>query len=104
MHNKIMIIGVDGADYYLTREWINSNKLPNLKRIAESGHFSKLVSTIPPLSPSAWTSIFTGKKPHEHGIYGFLKQNQNEYFYRPISSRDRTAEPLWKTFSKIGLP
>lgn len=102
MKSKILIIGIDGADWYLTKDWVEKNELSNLKKIVDNGFFNKLISTIPPLSPSAWTSLFTGKKPNEHGIYSFLKQKKDEYFYRPISSKDRTAEPLWISLSKKG--
>ena len=99
---KVILIGIDGADYYITRKFIKENKLPNLKRIAEDGIFSKLGSTIPPLSPSAWTSIFTGYTPAEHGIYGFTKRRKDSYFPRPISTKDRKTDAIWTILSQHG--
>ena len=100
--DKVIIIGLDGADYYITKKFIEENKLPNLKRIAEEGIYSKLRSTIPPLSPSAWTSIFTGCTPAEHGIYGFTKRRKDSYFPRPISTKDRKVDAIWTILSQYG--
>ena len=99
---RVILIGIDGADYHITKKFIKENKLPNLKKIAEEGIYSKLKSTIPPLSPSAWTSIFTGCTPAEHGIYGFTKKRKNSYFPRPISTKDRKVDAIWTILSQHG--
>jgi len=99
---KVILIGIDGADYHITKKFIEEDKLPNLKKIAEEGIYSKLKSTIPPLSPSAWTSIFTGCTPAKHGIYGFTKRRKDSYFPRPISSKDRKVDVIWNILSRHG--
>ena len=37
----------------------------------------------PPLSPTLWTSIATGKRPYKHGIIGFTEPDPSgkEYFF-----------------------
>ena len=70
---KIFVFGIDGAmPEKVFREW--QEELPNIKRLMGQGCYAKLNSTIPPLSVTAWTSMTTGEKPAEHGIF--------EYFYR----------------------
>ncbi|MCQ6254491.1 alkaline phosphatase family protein [Methanocaldococcus sp.] len=98
--DKLLLIGIDGADFNIVRELLNNNKLKNLASISENGYFSRLVSTIPPLSPAAWTSIFTGVPPHKHGIWGFLKQKEGEYFYKPITSKDRKHKAIWNLLTE----
>ncbi len=97
---KVLLIGVDGADYNIIKELFSKNELSNFAGIAQEGSFSKLISTIPPLSPAAWTSIFTGVPPWRHGILGFLKQKEGEYFYRPVTSRDRKVKAIWNLLSE----
>lgn len=97
---KLLLIGIDGADYEIMKKLFEQNKLKNLKSISDKGTFSRLMSTIPPLSPAAWTSIFTGVPPHKHGIWGFLKQKKGEYFYKPVTSRDRKVKAIWNLLSE----
>ena len=97
---KILLIGIDGADYNIVKKLLDNNELKNLAEISQNGLFSRLISTIPPLSPAAWTSIFTGVPPHKHGIYGFLKQMDGEYFYKPVTSKDRKVKAIWNLLSE----
>lgn len=99
---RVILIGIDGADYYITKKFIEKNKLPNLKHIAQKGIFRPFKSTIPPLSPSAWTSIFTGVFPGHHGIYSFTKRQQNSYVPRMITSKDRKVDAIWSILTEHG--
>jgi len=76
---KVVLLGIDGADYHITKEFIEKGELPNIKRAVNLGVFSKLKSTLPPLSPTAWTSIFTGVPPAIHSIYGFTKRREGTH-------------------------
>lgn len=100
---KILLIGIDGADYVLLKKFIENKYLPNMEKVCNEGTFIQLNSTIPPLSPPAWTSIFTGEKPDKHGIHGFLIQKKNSYFYKVISSEDWRVKPIWAKMSERGL-
>jgi len=97
---KVLLIGIDGADYNILKELLDNNELKNLANISEHGQFSRLMSTIPPLSPAAWTSVFTGAPPYKHGIWGFLKQKEGEYFYKPVTSRDRKVKAVWNLLTE----
>ncbi len=70
---QLLVIGFDGADHELTQELMDDGKLPNIKRIAEQGVFGELESTSIPITPSAWTSMLTGKNPGKHGIFDFTR-------------------------------
>jgi len=48
-----------------------SGDLPNLQRLAESGWFSPLKSTVPPFTYPAWSSLITGENPGVHGMIDF---------------------------------
>jgi len=94
---KVIVIGLDGATWDLIKPWADEGKLPTFKYLMENGAWGILESTIPPLSPSAWVSIYTGCKPSKHGIFGFVKRKEDSYFYRPISSKD-VKNPLYGIF------
>lgn len=42
---KVFVIGFDGMDPTLTRQYMDEGKLPHLKKLSEEGVFSKLETT-----------------------------------------------------------
>ncbi len=69
--HKLIIIGLDAADFQLTQGFMKDGDMPRLSAIAEGGCFTSLKSGIPPQTAPAWTSITTGVNPGKHGIYYF---------------------------------
>ncbi len=65
---RITILGFDGLDYNRIQKYIGA--LPAFRKLRN--FIGKLESTIPPSTAPAWVSMFTGKTPAEHGIYGFI--------------------------------
>jgi predicted AlkP superfamily phosphohydrolase/phosphomutase len=100
---KVLIIGLDGATWDLIKPWAEEGKLPTFKKLMGEGAWGELESTLPPLSPAAWTSVFTGVTPLKHNIWSFVKQKKDSYFIRPISSMDLKATPLWELLSHNGI-
>ncbi|MDT8408928.1 MAG: alkaline phosphatase family protein, partial [Wenzhouxiangellaceae bacterium] len=76
---RIVILGFDGMDPVLAQRWMDAGKLPNFKRLAQSGHFQPLGTSNPPQSPVAWSNFATGDHPGEHGIFDFLRRNPETY-------------------------
>lgn len=69
---KVIAIGIDGLDYIPFMSYLYSRKGRGFREILENGIlFKNIISTTPPMSPSAWSSIFTGLTPDRHGIYDF---------------------------------
>lgn len=64
---KLAIILVDGLDPELLEK--NLHELPNIARLIGQGEFRRLNSVFPPDSIPAWTTIYTGLNPGEHGIF-----------------------------------
>lgn len=67
--SKVIMIGIDGLDSHLLS--IFENELPNFRKLKNRNPHIKMESIIPPDSPTAWTSIYTGKNPAEHGVISF---------------------------------
>ncbi len=84
---KIVIVGFDGMDYSLTKKWMEEGKLPNFSRLKELGTFKPLQSTIPPISPVAWSAFQTGTNPGKTNIFDFLTRDRISYAIK-LSSVD----------------
>jgi len=97
---KTLVIGLDGLDYHLLNEFLED--LPNLKSLINEGIFCNLESTLPNISPSAWTSFFTGKKPENHHIVDFVYREKQDLTDRgqAINSTLIKGESLWKILSE----
>ncbi len=65
---RAVIIGVDAACLDIVEPWLEQGQLSHLRKLMAEGVYSKLRSVIPPVTPAAWTSLVTGKKPGKHGI------------------------------------
>jgi predicted AlkP superfamily phosphohydrolase/phosphomutase len=93
---RIVILGFDGMDPQLTERFIKQGKLPNLARLRESGSFHPLATTLPPISPVAWSSFLTGVNPGKHNIYDFLTPDRRRYLPELSSARIRGSKRVLK--------
>ncbi len=123
---QVIVIGVDGMDPgFVERHWTD---LPNLARIRDRGSFSRLETTTPPQSPSAWSTFITGLDPAQHGVFDFVERDpltQRTYlsmagtipprFHFLIGPWDlplsrsrvvslRKGKAFWQTLGEHGIP
>ena len=56
---KVIVLGLDGMDYRVTRELMVEGRMPHFARLAAAGA-SPLATSAPPQSPVAWSSFITG--------------------------------------------
>lgn len=101
MKPRVLILGIDGADYCITQALLVEGRLPNLAALAEAGAWGPVTSTIPPITPPAWTTLMTGQNPGRHGVFDFLPMT-GEAFDTPLASR-RRSRTLWQALSDRGL-
>jgi predicted AlkP superfamily phosphohydrolase/phosphomutase len=93
---QVVILGFDGMDPELTDRFINNGKLANLARLRKTGSFHRLATTIPPISPVAWSSFLTGVNPGKHNIYDFLTPNRRRYLPELSSALIRGSKRVLK--------
>ncbi|TAJ45181.1 hypothetical protein CUJ86_00035 [Methanofollis fontis] len=67
--SRVVVIGIDGLDSGLIQKY--EHILPNFQKIKEGSPDVGMHSVFPPDSPTAWTSIYTGQNPAEHGVISF---------------------------------
>jgi predicted AlkP superfamily phosphohydrolase/phosphomutase len=124
---RVVILGLDGLDHGLTERLLAEGKLPNLESLRKQGCFKPLGSTLPPISPVAWSSFQTGVNPGKHNIFDFLTPDLHTYqaklssveirpprrFLRlgkyriPLGKADvrllRKSKPFWNILSEYGI-
>jgi len=124
---KVVILGLDGMDYSLTQKFLAEGKLPNLAKLSQKGCFKPLTTTVPPISPVAWSSFQTGVNPGKHNIFDFLTHDKKSHQIRlssvdirgarrkislgkyqlPIGKPDirllRKSKPFWSILGKHGV-
>ncbi|MCK4421375.1 alkaline phosphatase family protein [candidate division WOR-3 bacterium] len=91
---KVIVLGMDGLDPELLEKLIKEGKLPHFERLAKVGDFKRLETTLPPLSPVAWSTFQTGVNPEKHNIFGFLKRIPQGY---KLESADTSFKDVRRT-------
>ncbi len=99
---KTIVIGIDGACWEYIKPLLEEDKLPNIKRMMDSGSYGILESVLPPISPVAWSSVITGTNAGKHGIFGWKKPKRNESS-EAVDSTMRKVAPFWKYLNEEGL-
>lgn len=73
---RVLVIGLDCAGPDLVFEQFRDD-LPNLNRLAASGTWGELQSSLPCITVPAWSSMLTSRDPGTLGFYGF--RNRADY-------------------------
>lgn len=103
MKPELMIFGLDGATYTVLDDLVAAGVMPNFSRFLQEGTRCNLMSTVPPLTPLAWSSLVTGCHPGMHGILGFFQYcGPDSTIFQLSSSRQFTAETIWSIANRQG--
>lgn len=104
---KLLVIGLDGATFDIINPMIAEGKLPNISRLMSEGSYGVLQSSIPPLSPTAWSSFMTGTNPAKHGILDFFGRQPDSYLAKFYNASSRQEKAFWTIASehkcKVGI-
>jgi len=112
----VLIVGLDGATFDVILPMVEMGRLPVLQQLLETGAWGELRTTLPPLSPVAWSSFLTGKNPGRHGVFGFEEVGAGStgilpvdghgqdtratlrasYDFRPVTPTRRGHRTLWR--------
>ncbi|MGH8068956.1 MAG: alkaline phosphatase family protein [Candidatus Entotheonellia bacterium] len=99
---KVLIIGLDGATFDLIKPWVETGQLPTFKHLIQEGTQAHLESTIPPITPPAWTSFMTGLNPGKHGVFNFTEYHPTDHSIRYANASNRKMPTIWKLLSSLG--
>lgn len=76
---RVVILGFDGVEPLIVDQMLADGRLPNLQQLKTQGSYQRLRSSLPPQSPSAWTSFATCQNPGAHGIYDYIGRDLKTY-------------------------
>lgn len=99
--SRLLVFGLDGGDHALTRDLMAQGGMPTVARLAREGTFGPLASTVPAVTPTAWSTFLTGLNPGGHGIFNFAS-NPNRDRQRVESASSRTGIPFWRHLGAAG--
>lgn len=101
-HPRVLVVGIDGATFKIITPLINKGRLPNISKMMDGGVSGILNSTIPPVSPVAWTSFMTGCSPAKHQIFDFEGKVEGAYEFKMNTALSRKSQPFWVNLSEKG--
>jgi predicted AlkP superfamily phosphohydrolase/phosphomutase len=97
-----VVIGLDGAAWHLLQPLLDRGHMPVVAGLMRAGAHGSLRSTVPPVTPPAWTSAVTGVNPGRHGIYGFHRGHA-QYEHQELMHSGRVqASTLWEMANEQG--
>lgn len=99
---QVVVIGLDGATWELLQPWIDRGDLPTLARLQETCAWGELQSSVPYLSPPAWTTAVTGVNPGKHAIYDFQRRIPGQTTIVNETAKSRRAQPIWNMLRPSG--
>ncbi len=100
---RVFIVGLDGATFDVLDPLVAAGRMPNLKRLIETGTSGILYSTKPPITPAAWTTFMTGKGPGRHGIVDFEKYDVRTNRLSFNSTYEIREKTIWEMLSEKGF-
>jgi predicted AlkP superfamily phosphohydrolase/phosphomutase len=100
--SRVCIIGLDGATFRIIDYLIERKRLPNFAAAISSGSRATLKSTIPCLTPAAWTTFYTGTNPGKHGTIDFFKRQAGTYKLTPSNASTVNGIPIWSYAGNMG--
>ncbi|MEW6753125.1 MAG: alkaline phosphatase family protein, partial [Candidatus Latescibacterota bacterium] len=125
---RVVVLGLDGLDPGLAERYMAQGLLPNLDGLRRRGCFDRLATTVPAVSPVAWSSFLTGCNPGKHRIYDFLVPDRRRLrprlaaghveasprgvrigpwripLGRPVVRGGRGSRPFWHVLGDHGIP
>lgn len=103
MSARVILFGLDGATYTVLDDLARRGVMPHLQRFMAQGARATLLSTMPPLTPPAWTTMVTGRSPGHHGILNFLQfESPDSRFNRVVTTRQLCCETIWSIAARQG--
>ncbi len=102
MSRPVFIVGLDGATWTVLDALMACGDMPTLARLVSRGARGTLRSVVPPITPAAWSSFMTGKRPGKHGIYDFRVYDPRRYGDTFVTSRALHERTVWELCTAAG--
>ncbi len=100
---KAVVVGLDGLDWEFTQKMIAAGRMPHFARLAREGMGQPLGTSVPPLSPVAWSNFISGMDAGGHGIFDFMHADRERLIPYFAMSKVEEVPPRLK-LGKYVLP
>ena len=101
-YSKLLVVGLDSAAPALVDRW--RGELPTLSGLIERGAYGQMLSTHPPITVPAWTSMMSSRDPGELGVYGFRNRKDHSYDGYSFATSAHVKVPrLWDWLGGAGM-
>ena len=99
---KTYLLGLDSVPVWLFEAMAKEKDLDAIKWFTRNADLMNLRSNMPPVTASAWLSIYTGLSEAELGIYDFFKLNSK--YEMELADFDTVGKkPFWESFKGKSL-
>ncbi len=99
---RVIIFGLDGGTWTLLRPAMEEGHMPFLQSLVDQGSSGTLRSTLPAITPAAWSSFLTGQSVGQHGVFDFNYVDKRERAFRLFNAQMLPAT-VWDIASQHGL-
>jgi predicted AlkP superfamily phosphohydrolase/phosphomutase len=100
---RIVMLGIDGANPALMRQWAGDGTLPNLAALMARGLCGPTENLPGFFIGSTWPSFYTGASPARHGFHYQVQLRPGTYdLYRPEKERLVRIPAFWHYLSQAG--
>lgn len=103
---RVLLVGWDGATWDALDPLLRAGRLPHLAAVLARGWRAPLRSTIPAVTPAAWTAMATGLDPGVTGVLGFRHldlRRPSGYSPRLAGSADLRGRTLFEYAAQRGV-
>lgn len=97
----VLLIGIDAGCLPVFERLYEDDIIPHIRSICEDGAAAPLKSQMPPWTPSAWPSLYTGVNPGKHGVCGFI--TYDGYDFQVVSGNDVEEHAIWSLLARHDL-
>jgi len=101
---QLVVIGIDAMDWIPADSLLAAGRMPHLQGLLAQGMRADMLSFVPlEKSPLLWASIATGLRPAQHGIGGFVREDERGGEQTPLRSGAWRAPAFWDVANATGL-
>lgn len=106
--NRVLFLGIDGADPMLMSRFLQEGALPNIQKFINNGTANKdygMLGVQPTITPPNWASLATGAYPGTHGITCYWNHEAGNPLTKldvGFNSKLCRSEFIWDSAVKAG--
>lgn len=96
----VCVIGLDGGTFRIIDYLVELGRLPNFATFLERGSRALLKSTVPAITPAAWSAFYTGTNPGKTGVVDFFQWTPGEQRISFVNATNVKGRHIWSVASE----